>query len=241
MKLFGNPINGLVKAALVCGFISVMGAAPLFAQVYTGTLADLAATGGSLTVGDKTFSGFSYVASSDLTSFDPSQITVMAGIGSDGVYYLTWSGNIALATFGTAVADLKLNYIVSASAGSIVMIDQAYTGSAQGGGLLAVDETAALGSFGGIIVGQSHLTALDVSDPPAEINDVLNIVPPQTLLYVTKDIALAAIAPAGSLVTISQVSQSFHQVPEPGTLLLAGLGGGLLLFLKSRRQTRRDE
>ncbi|HKW30470.1 MAG TPA: PEP-CTERM sorting domain-containing protein, partial [Verrucomicrobiae bacterium] len=109
-----------------------------------------------------------------------------------------------------------------------------------GGGLLAVDETAALGSFGGMIVGQSHLTALDVTDPPAEINDVLNIVPPQTLLYVTKDIALAAIAPAGSLVTISQVSQSFHQVPEPGTILLGSVGGGLLLLLTLRRQTRRD-
>ena len=241
MKFFGNPIKGLVRTALLCGFASVLGATPLFAQVYTGTLADLAASGGSLTVGDKIFSGFSFVASSDLTSFDPNQITVTAGIGSDGVYYLTWSGNIALATFDTAVADLKLNYIVSAGAGSIAMIDQAYTGSAQGGGLLAVDETAALGSFGGIVVGQSHLTALDVSDPPAEINDVLNIVPPETLLYVTKDIALAAIAPAGSLVTISQVSQSFHQVPEPGTTLLGSLGGGLLLLLKLRRQAARDE
>jgi len=217
-----------------------MGAVPLFAQpIYTGTLADLAANNGTLTIGDKTFSGFSYLASSDLTSFDPSQITVKASIGSDGVYYLTWSGNIALTTFGTATADLKLNYIVSASAGMIDMIDQAYTGSAQGGGLLAVDETAAIGDFGGTVVGQSHLTALDVSDPPAEINDVLNIVPPGTLLYVTKDISLDAVAsPSGSLVTISQVSQSFHQVPEPDTLLLASLGGGLLLLLRLRRHIR---
>ena len=29
-------------------------------------------------------------------------------------------------------------------------------------------------------------------------------------------------------------------VPEPGSMLLAGLGGGLLLFLKSRRQARRN-
>jgi hypothetical protein len=224
------------KTVLWFGFMSAIGAGSLSAQIYTDTLADLAAHGGSLSVGDKTFSGFSYFASSDLTSFDPTQITVSAGIGSDGVYYLTWSGNIALATFSTAVADLKLNYIVMASGGSIAIIDQADTGSAQGGGLLAVDETAALGSFGGQIVGQSHLTALDVSDPPAEINDVLNIVPPQTFLYVTKDIALAGIAPSGSLVTISQVSQSFHQVPEPGGLLFGCLGGGLLLFLGSRRR-----
>jgi hypothetical protein len=236
MKLVGIRIGCLAETALLVGFMTVTGAGSLSAQIYTDTLADLATHGGTLSVGDKTFSGFSYLASSQLTSFDPTQITVTASIGSDGTYYLTWSGNIALATFATAAADLKLNYIVMASGGSISMIDQAYTGSAQGGGLLAVDETAALGSFGGQIVGQSHLTALDVTDPPAEINDVLNIVPPQTLLYVTKDITLAAGAPGGSLVTISQVAQSFHQVPEPDSMLLGSLVGGLLLLLGLRRR-----
>jgi Flp pilus assembly protein TadG len=237
MKLLGIR-RCVAKRVLLIGLASAMGAGSLFAQIYTDTLADLAAHGGSLSIGDKTFSGFSYLATSDLTSFDPTQITVTASIGSDGTYYLTWSGNIALATFATATADLKLNYIVMASGGSISMIDQAYTGSAQPAGstFLAVDETVSTGSFGGTIVGQSHLTAYDVTDPPAESNDELNIVPPQTLLYVTKDIALAAISPPAGFVTISQVTQSFHQVPEPGTLLLGSLGSGLLLLLRSRRQ-----
>ena len=177
-------------------FISMM-VGSLSAQMYTGTLADLV-NGGALAVDDKVFTGFSYQASG-LTSFDPTQITVTASIDNSGIEYLTWSGNISLVSAGVATADLKFNYIVTATVGAIVMIDQAYTGSAQGGGLLAVDETAALGSFGGIVVGVSHLTALDVSDPPAEINDVLNIIPPETILYVTKDIALTAIAPAGSI------------------------------------------
>jgi len=236
MKLVGIRIGCFAESVLLVGFMTVTGAGTLSAQIYTDTLADLATHGGTLSVGDKTFSGFSYLASSELTSFDPAQITVTASIGSDGTYYLTWSGNITLATFATAAADLKLNYIVMASSGSISMIDQAYTGSAQGGGLLAVDETAALGNYGGQIVGQSHLTALDVTDPPAEINDVLNVVPPETLLYVTKDITLAAGAPGGSLVTISQVTQSFHQVPEPDPILLGSLAGGLLLLLGSRRR-----
>ena len=239
MKLLGNRIGKLAKTVLVLGSISAFGVGSLSAQIYTDTLADLVAHGGSLSIGDKTFSGFDYLASSQLTAFDPTQITVTASIGLDGTYYLTWSGNIALATFSTTAADLKLNYIVMASGGSIASIDQSYTGSAQGGGLLAVDETAALNNFGGQIVGQSHLTALDVSDPPAEINDVLNIVPPETLLFVTKDITLAAVAPGGSLVTISQVSQSFHQIPEPGTLFLGSLGGALLLLLGQRRQANR--
>jgi hypothetical protein len=206
----------------------------------TITLADLAANGGAISIGDKTFSGFSY-AESGLTSFDASQIYVKVYQDSSGVDYLTWSGNISLATLGTTTADLKLNYIVTASAGAINMIDQAYTGSAYGGGLLAVDETVAIGSFGGTPVGNSHLGALDINDPPAEANDLLNIVPPQILLYVTKDIRLAAIAPPGSFVSISQVTQSFHQVPEPttiiaGALLLLPFGASTLRILR-RKQT----
>jgi hypothetical protein len=238
MKLVWIRIGCLAEAVLLFGFISAIGAGSLSAQIYTDTLADLAAQGGTLSIGDKSFTDFSYQAF-DLTSFDPAQIQVTASIGSDGVYYLTWSGNVAWATLSTAVADLKLNYSVMASGGSIVMIDQTYTGSAQPAGstFLAVDETASTGSFGGPIVGQSHLTAYDVTDPPAENTDELAIVPPQTILYVTKDIGLAAISPPGAFITISQVTQSFHQIPEPDALLFGSLGGGLLLILSSRRRS----
>ena len=70
----------------------------------------------------------------------------------------------------------------------------------------------------------------------------LNINPSQSVLYVTKDISLAVIPPVGAAgsVTITQVEQSFHQVPEPGTMLLGSLGGGLLLLLSSRRQATRN-
>jgi hypothetical protein len=236
MKLVETRIGCLAETVLLVGFMTATGARSLSAPIYTDTLADLATQGGSLSVGDKTFSGFSYQAT-DLTSFDPTQIQVTASIGSDGVYYLTWSGNVALATLSTTVADLKLNYAVTASGGIINMIDQTYTGSAQPAGntFLAVDETVSTGSYGGPIVGQSHLTAYDVTDPPAESNDQLAIVPPQPVLYVTKDIGLAAISPPGAFITISQVTQSFHQVPEPGPMLLGSLAGGLWLWRLRRR------
>jgi hypothetical protein len=122
------------------------------------------------------------------------------------------------------------------------MIDQAYTGSAQGGGLLAIDETVATGSFGGEIVGNSSLSGVNLSEPPAEGSDNLNIVPPETLLYVTKDITLAAPDGDTVLVTISQVTQSFHQVPEPttmiaGALLLLPLGASTLRILRRNRMS----
>ena len=239
MKILRNSARQLVKTMLVFGFTSAMGVTPLFAQgIFTnGTLAQLAA-GQTLSIDDKIFSGFSFQASG-LTSFNPNNIIVTA-TESGGIDYLTWSGNISLVSGGgTATADLKLNYIVTANAGAINAIDQAYTGSALNG-FLAVDESAAIGNFGGTVAGFSHLQIGDLSDPPPETLDLLNIVPPQIALYVTKDIGFGVTSLNGGFITISQVTQSFHQVPEPSAMLLGSLGGGLLLFLRLRRQARRD-
>jgi len=239
MKILRNSARQLVKTMLVFGFTSAMGVIPLFAQVTnSGTLANLA-NGGTLSIDDKTFSGFSFTPSG-LTSFDPNQIIVTAS-ENGGIDYLTWSGNISLVSGGgISTADLLLNYIVTSTGGAINMIDQAYTGSAING-LLSVDETAAIiGTSGETVVGSSHLQIGDFSDPPPETNDVLNIIPPETTLYVTKDIGFGVTSEGGGFVTISQVTQSFHQVPEPSAMLLGSLGGGLLLFLRLRRQARRD-
>jgi hypothetical protein len=96
------------------------------------------------------------------------------------------------------------------------------------------------------------LSVNDVSDPntypngnPFDVgeNDLLLVVPPQTTLDVTKDISFVIFnGDPGTIsqVSISSVQQSFHQVPEPGAMLIGSLGGGLLLFLRLRRQARRD-
>jgi uncharacterized protein (DUF779 family) len=241
MKLLGNPISKPFKGILVFGFTLAIGATPLFAQT-NSTLAALA-NGGSLTIDDKTFYGFSYQFSG-LTAFDPSQIFVTASQVGE-VDYLTWTGNMSLISGGFATADLVLNYNVTANPGLIYMIDQRYIGTAQNGSLL-INETA---TSAGAPTAHSQLSAGFVSDPsdpntypngPFDIgeNDLLSISPAQSTLYVTKDIVLDVFSGGGSM-TIDLVEQSFHQVPEPGTMVLGCLGGGLLLILRSRNQRRR--
>jgi hypothetical protein len=235
MKLLGNPIRSF-KAFLAIGFTLAISATPLFAQT-SSTLANLV-NGGYLAIDDKIFTNFSYQASG-LTSFNPSLINVTASqIGN--VDYLTWSGSILLSSSGISSADLILQYAVFANPGPIIMIDQYYSGIVTNG-FLAVDETAATGAFGGTVVGFSHLEATDLADPPAEPlqGDSLNINPGQSVLYITKDIGMATISPNGGVVYLSQVIQSFHQVPEPSTIALGCLGGGLMLILGSRRRNRR--
>jgi hypothetical protein len=206
------------------------------------TLANLVSSGGSLGIGDKIFSGFGY-QESGLTTFNANKILVTASIGAGGVYYLTWErkvieessgsiwgGSIALASAGTAVADLLLNYDVTAVGGQIVMIDQMYTGSAQGWYpdsyvALAVDETVYDGQT---VVAFSHLQVGDLSDPYAEAGDDLLVQPGKAKLHITKDIGLTVVN--GGFVSISSVRQSFHQTPDGGMtvamlgLALAGLG-----------------
>jgi|ERR1035438_3449382 hypothetical protein len=223
--------------------IAIFAVTTMVAMIQTAqasiTLAQLA-NGGTISIGDKTFSGFSYL-NSGLTSFDPNGIIVTA-TQSGGIDYLTWSGNISLASGGVATADLLLNYIVTANRGTINMIDQSYTGGAGTlNGLLTVDETAAIGGVvGGTVVGNSHLQIGDNSDPPAETGDNLIINPSQSVLYVTKDIGFAVISPNGGFVSLSRVTQSFHQVPEPttmiaGALLLLPFGASTLRMLRKNR------
>ncbi len=197
----------------------------------TDTLENLVNTGESLMIGDKTFSNFDYFASG-LTNFDPSQIRVTASF-SNGIYYLTWAGNMSLVSSGPATADLVLNYRITTSSGLINMIDQSYTGSAQPstGSFLSIDETAR--DTSGTVVANGHLDAHDLSDPFSEAGDNLNVNPPQQVLDVTKDLGFGIVN--GGFVTISQVSQSFHQVPEPGSIVLFGLGLiGVFTFRKRR-------
>jgi len=199
----------------------------------TDTLANLKATGGSVGIGDKVFSGFDFTPSG-LTSFNPSQINVTASIVG-GIYFLTYGGNISFASVGTASADLLLTYTVTASAGRIDAIDQNYTGSAQSGAL-AIDETAKVGIM---VVGYSHLQVGDLSDPFAEVGDILDINPAQSVLLVTKDITLFTTGGATDqgAVSISQIQQSFHQVQVPDggtTVLLLGAALSALGLIKRR-------
>src|SRR2546430_3541765 len=126
------------KGGILSLIVAVVLASAAFASAATtDTLQDLATTGGSLTIGDKTFSNFSFFENG-LTNFDPSKIQVTASV-SNGVYFLTWDGNMNLVSGGTASADLVLKYSVTATGGLIDAIDSSYTGSTQpaGGALLA--------------------------------------------------------------------------------------------------------
>lgn len=233
-----KTLSKTILTILATCVISLSQQAQAGAVLFTDNLADLATNGGTLTIGDKVFSNFSFV-NTGLSSFNAAGIIVTASF-TGGVYYLDYAGNMSFASATPGVADLLLNYTVTATAGQIVMIDQFYTGGADttppgGTGLaLSIDETVRVGA---LILGHSHLNLVDMSDPFAEAGDVLDINPPQTTLDVTKDIGFAITNATGGFVTVSDVQQSFHQtVPDGGSavallgIALAGIEGARRVF-----------
>lgn len=211
---------------------------------FTDDLADLVVNNGTLAIGDKIFSGFDYQATG-LSGFDASTIIVTASQDVNGVYYLTYTGNMQLAGNAAATADLKLGYDVTATAGLISMIDQRYVGGVLNGSLL-INETATSGAP----TAHSQLSFNDVSDPntypsgPFDTGelDLLGVLPPQSAIHVDKDISYAIFGPdgVGGQVSVSVVQQSFHQVPEPttmiaGALLLLPFGASTLRFFRKNR------
>lgn len=238
------------KLTAIAAAITMVATLQTSQAAFTDTLGNLVTSGGSLTIGDKLFSGFSYTATG-LSGFDAATISVTASIGAGGVYYLTYGGNMQLAGTVGATADLLLGYTVTVTdpGWKINMIDQRYTGGVLNGSLL-INETATSGAP----TATSQLSIGDASDPnvyPSGLFDtgeldILGVLPPQTTLTVTKDIAFTIlngnplINGGISQVSVSSVQQSFHQVPEPttiiaGALLLLPFGASTIRFIRKNR------
>jgi hypothetical protein len=206
-------------ASVMCG----MQAQTARADV-TDTLAELA-NGGSLSLGDKTFTGFSYDASG-LTSFNASDIQVTVTQSGEN-YFLNWVGNVSLAGTGVSTADLELGYTVTASQGTIVAIDQSYTGgsdlAAGGAAGLTVTETVS-NPHSGSTVASSSLNSAITSTTYTDVGALLQPIG-LTSVNVVKDISLAIGGTGFNIVSLSDVEQSFEQtaVPEPTTVLAAAL------------------
>jgi hypothetical protein len=209
------------------------------------TLGQLISNQGTISIGDKTFSGFGIVATGDnqavidALNAQAGGLNVSASIVG-GVYYLDFAGQLFVDnTLGIANlhGDLKLSYTVTANPGVITMIDQLYTPNAVGGtGQIIIGETVA---SGGVILANSTLSLDpgDLSDPVPERGDNLLVDPGQHTLNVVKDIQITAFA--GAHVGLSDVQQSFHQDVPDGGMTLVLLGAAVTCVGFARRKMSR--
>jgi hypothetical protein len=222
--------------AVALGLVLGLGATATRADVTNPSLDSLITTGGSLTVGNLVFSNFGFHGNTG--NFPaPADITV-GQIPPAGTDALGNSGiRFGMAGFDNPVhpTDFTLTFEVVNTAGGPLFND-VHLGSN-----LSIAGTPAPGDspFGNIV---ETITTPGVAGPIAQINNSVTatssslsasstFTPPgpfQTL-FVTKDIELSSTP--GAITTVSFIDQSFSTlaVPEPGSLVLMGLGGlGLL-------------
>jgi len=202
-------------------------------------LQDLITTGGSLTVGNLVFSQFGYTANSGdaplASNISVGQIPPSGtdAFGNFGIRF----GLAGFDTPNTTATDFLITYTVTAP--SALLRDVHLVSN------LSIAGTPAAGDhpFGNIVetvraTGNNQVAQITNSATPTSSNlsslGTFNPAGPFTTIFVTKDVQL--FSTPGAISTVSFIDQAFSQVPEPGSLVLLGLGGlGLMGYTWRRR------
>lgn len=197
-------------------------------------LATLISSGDSCQEGDKVFSDFTFLLQTN-TGFvfptDASGITVTTTT-VNGLEGLTFGGAFNATGIGTTSAlDILLTYTVSSLDGLISDIHLDFNGSGTLPFSTSVTETV-VDPTDNTTIGQAVVT-----NPPPVLNANVDLSRLVDTALVRKDIQLIAFT--GGTATISFIDQLVSQVPEPGTMLMFGLG--LLGVGKSIRRRRQSQ
>lgn len=169
------------------------------------------------TIGDKRFYDFVQV---------PDTTLINVGLVPNAFGFVF---SFSLTATGTADKDLAIAYNVATLSGAPLIHDVAVTqtGFVTGGGLAHIGETVCLGSTWQACQNPVQLGTLDLAGTASD--DLSNRITftPVSLIGLIKDFNVDAGAFPSTTVNIASitaVTNTVSQVPEPGTLLLIGSG-----------------
>lgn len=216
-------------------FIGWLVAAAVFAAPWIGSataapipLSDLLVEGATLESGDKVFSNFTYRSTGDM----PAAETVnVEAITLDGDYGLIFQGGFVDQPGGDA-SDALVTFDVTVTNPGMVINGVTLTANPAvfaGEGLASVTETFLP------LVTDDKLVVYDFGGGNDLLLDSITFEGGFTTLPVQKDLILHATGETGA-VTMSFFTQTFSQVPEPSSFVLAA--AGLLCLGRFRRRHR---
>ena len=182
----------------------------------------------TLLVDDKLFSNFFLVpVGAPNTPLDPTKIFITPIVDSFGPGILI-SG--AFQAQAPNLLQFNLGYKVTVTDPNLFISDAHlfFNGTANGDGLATIAEDLFIGAN----AYQMNVFATSIS---SKLTDTVFIMPPvKTIDFVLKDIIVNGGSLPGSFASVSAITQTFSQIPEPGTVVLTSLGI-LALFLARRR------
>lgn len=213
---------------------AILGAAGLlapstFAGVDATTLASLL-DGGTVTVGDKQFSDFTYARTGDMpTAENVNVISVHTFIDGIEVWGVRFQGQFQDLAGGSN-SDALITYTVTVTDPTKAISDAHIAGnvSAENGVAEVVETFIPEGA-------PAKIKIYSYADEDVQMTDITSFLPnTYRVLHVQKDIGMTCTTERG-LVSMSYVDQTFSQVPEPATLGLLGLAAPALLLRRRRR------
>jgi hypothetical protein len=221
--------------ASILGVISIFAATTAMAIPITDIPLTTLTAGGSFTVGDKTFSGFTAVLNNEGNSTP----TSLSGITITPLFLdathegFQISGSFVALAPPTSSVDLLLQYTCTSSGSAIHDMELAFNGSViTSPALASVTETIYTDPTKQTLLGQ----VVVATPSPLSSSVILN--KDVTSIFVTKDISLNAFG--DGTVTLSNIQQIVSQtpIPEPGTIFLLGAGFLGLGYFGRRRMKK---
>jgi len=200
---------------------------------------------GCLQIGDKQFTSLGITGHNTSTegAWTEANIDVDGVIDPDGTVNILFNLPATAGNGLSNLSDFNLAYTVTVIGNQLIdSIDQHIAGVAGlNNGFVQVSEHVS-NLAGTTELANSVVTIPgDPNDPDGEANDVLKLTVPSSAVKVVKDVQITAGSLAGisGQSSLTQIRQSFHQIPEPAQSALMLFGClAIGLYYKSRNRAQ---
>jgi hypothetical protein len=225
-----------VKRSLFACALAAITSFSVLPTTASATLLSTLTAGGTITVGDLVFGGFSYLNTGDMPSGSGvNVVTYVDGAGDVGLMFqgafidfLGGAGSDALIGFSVTELDATKNISGATLTGNPTVLG--------GSGVASVTETFLPSDT------NLSLSIFSISPGPSKLSDSGTFTVGHSQVIVQKDVLALSATVGGGVPTLSFITQTFHEsknnIPEPASFALMSTALVGLWIVRLRRRRR---